>query len=95
MKITKKDVKAMFARFNKALGKKEAESFKDVGSLILEHNSTYGGYKIEEVLSESGGITHPFCDARLSSREMYYALYFACMALDYKERNQHVRDSNT
>ena len=38
-----------------------------VGTLCIDHNSVYGGYNVEEIANESGGVRHPFGDRRLKA----------------------------
>lgn len=79
MRYTKADIKGMFSRLVKAIGKRE-----DAGSsngLVLDYAPIYGGYVIEE-LGPDGGCSHPFGCMRRSAREMYLSMYMAAQALE-------------
>ena len=79
MRTTKADVKGMFSRLVKAMGKLE-----DAGSyngLVLDYAPIYGGYVIEE-LGPEGGCSHPFGCVRRSAREMYLSMHMTAQALE-------------
>ncbi len=79
MRYTKSDIKGMFSRLAKAMGKRE-----DGGSYngwYLDYAPIYGGYVIEELHPDSG-ISHPFGCLRRSAREMYLSMYMAANALE-------------
>ncbi len=86
MRYSKADVKGMFSRLVRAMGKRE-----DAGSydgLSLDYAPIYGGYVIEELHPDSG-INHPFGSLRRSAREMYLSMYMAANALeDLKYRKE-------
>lgn len=87
MKVTNQDVHGMFRRFLTAIDGKEAGRFDDHGMYSLDHNPTYGGYKIEQIELDSTGVSYPFVNIRLSAREMYYALLMACTAIDHTKKD--------
>lgn len=79
MKYTKAEVKAMFTRLCKALGKHE-----DAGAyngLVLDYVACYGGYVIEE-LGPNGSCNHPFGPQRRNAKEMYLSMYMTAQALE-------------
>ena len=82
MRTTKKEVENSFKAFIKAINGKVATSYNDVGAYDLDHNSTYGGYVIERVHNEHGGVSHPFGDTRRNASEMASTLWFAASAID-------------
>jgi hypothetical protein len=55
----------------------------EVGQWSLDHNSTYGGYIIVEML-ENGGQHHPLLNCRLNSIEMSNALDMALAVVRLK-----------
>jgi len=52
-----------------------------VGAWMLDHNSVYGGFVIEEMYNTGGGVTQPFGSMRRNAREFCDAVYFAENAL--------------
>lgn len=69
MIYTKQDAERSFDLLLKILGKEKAESYNDVGKYNLDYNSTYGGVLIEEIISSTGAVRHPFGAYRKSIRE--------------------------
>jgi hypothetical protein len=63
-----------------------ATSYNDVGAYRLDHNGIYGGWNIEEIVTDGGGIRHPFGAMRRNNRDMYDTLHFASDALWEKAR---------
>lgn len=55
-----------------------------VGAWHLDHNGTYGGYIVAEMVSEGGGESHPLGERRKSAREFCEAVYFAEQVLRVK-----------
>lgn len=88
MRITKKEVYGMFKRFLRAINEREATSYNDKGAYYLEHNGTYGGYMVAKCLCEAGSSDNPFLSKRLPAREMYEALYMACIAVEFYKGKQ-------
>lgn len=79
MKYTRKEVKGMFSRLCKALGKKE-----DAGSYSgwnLDYVACYGGYVIEE-LGPNGGCSHPYGTVRRSAKEMYLSMWMLAQQIE-------------
>lgn len=79
MRISKTEVRIMFQRLLKALGKKE-----DVGScdgLVLDYATKQGGYVIEELKPECV-CTHPFGSRRRTAKEMYLSMLMTAQALE-------------
>ena len=68
-RTTKKDVESQFNRLLYLFGKNKAESYKDVGAWYLDYIACYGGYVIQEVITDTGAITHPFDHTRRSAKE--------------------------
>lgn len=68
-RTTRKDVEGQFNRLLYLFNKRQARSYDDVGAWRLDYNSCYGGYVIEEIVTTSGGITHPFKCYRRSAAE--------------------------
>lgn len=78
-RTTKADIRGMFSRLVKAMGKKEDGG--NYNGLVLDYAPIYGGYVIEE-LGPEGGCSHPFCSTRRSAREMYLSMYMAAQAIE-------------
>lgn len=80
MRYTKSEVKGMFSRLCKALGKREdADSYN---GLVLDYSACYGGYVIEEVEPVYGSCSHPFGAMRRNAREMYLSMHMVAVALE-------------
>jgi hypothetical protein len=79
MRYTKSEVRGMFSRLVKAMGKKEDGG--NYNGLVLDYAPIYGGYVIEE-LGPEGGISHPFGSLRRSAKEMYLSMYMTALALE-------------
>jgi hypothetical protein len=84
-RITRKNVEGIFDVFLKSIGGRRAVDYKDVGAFRLDHNGIYGGYMIEHIVNEGGGISQPFGHTRRSAAEMWYTLSFAIDAMRYLE----------
>jgi len=76
-RITQSQVKSMFGLFLKAIGGRPAQSYNDVGGFLLDYNPTYGGYSIQRVSNQKGGVDEPFGAYKMKSSEFWYTLRFA------------------
>ena len=76
-RIGRKEVEKAFERLMSLLGKRPAKGYKDVGGWRLDANSTYGGYIVEEIVNEAGGITQPLGSMRMKAQAFYDACHFA------------------
>ncbi len=56
MRYTKRDATIAFERLCETKNKRVATSYNDVGAWQLDCNHMYGGYRIEEIVNDSGGI---------------------------------------
>lgn len=90
-RTTRKEVESKFAWLLEVIGGKQGESWNEVGSYRLDHNSTYGGYVIERVINEHGGVSRPFGDSRRGASDMWYAMDFA---IDVLRVYQKAQDAN-
>lgn len=90
MRITKSNVRGMFTRLVKAMGKKEGPILINdnadgvdhfPGGLMLDYAPIYGGYVIEQE-EENGGISNPFGSTRRSAKEMYLSMSMTAQALE-------------
>ena len=84
-RITIKHVRNYFPYFLKAIGKRAATSWKDVGGHILDYHSEYGGIVIVQ-MEEGGGRYHPFGSTRRTPREMLDAMHFAYDSIEVMKR---------
>lgn len=78
MRVTKAELKGMFSRLVKLLGKE---------NLALDHVACYGGYVVVEY-GEKGSESHPFGCRRRTLKEMYSSLEMAVEALELKRSQQ-------
>jgi len=76
-RITQKQVRQIFKAFCEQMGFRIAKSFNDLYAMRLDYNSVYGGYVIEKICNEHGGVSCPFGHARRSAREMTGCMFFA------------------
>ncbi len=70
----KSEVVGMFTRLVKALNEQN-------NGWYLDYIACYGGYVIEQNLSE-GGVSHPFGCMRRSAKEMYLSMYMAAQVAE-------------
>lgn len=84
-RITDKNVRNFFPIFAKAMGKRVAKAYNDVGAWRLDHDGMYG-YAIEEISNVGGGVSMPFGYTRRKASEMWYAMRFALDALAARKR---------
>lgn len=72
MPATKKqraNAEAAFDRLCRALKKRKAIAYNDVGGWSLDYADCYGGFNVEEVGTKTGGVRHPLGDRRMSADE--------------------------
>ena len=74
MKTTRKEVEGVFGFWVSCIGGRVATSYNDVGAYRLDHNSIYGGYTIERICNEGGGVSQPIGADRLSAYYFVAAL---------------------
>ena len=84
-RTTKKNIESSFTHFCDAFGFNKSQSWNDPG-LGLDHNSSYGGYVIEERSGSSGGVGHPFGSSRMKANAFYDALWFATRAMEHSKK---------
>ena len=77
---TKDDVKGMFVRLCRMMGKNISST--EVGGWSLDYQSEYGGFVIEQLENQSGGVSHPLREKRRSCVEMYWSMYMCICAID-------------
>ena len=94
-RYTHKDAEHAFERLCKALGKREAARYDDVGGWRLDYGGgqgmsigVYGGYVVEEIASEGGAIRMPLGYQRRNAREFCEAVYFAVSVLRAAEEGK-------
>lgn len=58
-----------------------------IGAWTLDHNSVYGGYRVEEICNEGGAIREPLLRQRLSGSEMLSAVNMAADAVALAAKN--------
>lgn len=75
-RTTRKHVESAFTHLCKALGKREAVDYKDVGGWRLDHLPGHG-WRIEEIINERGAVTEPFGSRRFSAAAFYDVCWFA------------------
>jgi len=86
MAISKKHNQAVFERLVDACGAHVAHGYNDVGGWRLDYNGLYGGYNIEEIANESGGVRQPFGATRMKAAVFADAMHFALRAIEYSKK---------
>ena len=81
-RTTKRQVKKAFEMLAEACGRHIAKKHNDVGGWTLDYNPIYGGYVIEEIMNEGGGVKHPFFSTRMTAANAYHAFHLARQAAD-------------
>ena len=79
------DIEEVFEYFLQSIGGRKATSFGDVGGYRLDYNSIYGGYVIERIVTDGGGVTRPFGDQRMTASAFCDCLWFARRAVSMAE----------
>ena len=65
---------------------KRAANWKEVGAWGLSEAGVYGGWVIQELCNEQGGIKHPFSSNRFRNREFFDILGYMRMSVDHMKR---------
>jgi hypothetical protein len=81
-RYTKNDAAAAFNRLVEMIGGRVAEKYNDVGAYRLDHAGVYGGFVIERIVNDGGGVSRPFGDMRRPAREFCYTINFALRVLE-------------
>lgn len=81
-RTTEAHVESAFKRLCAVTGHRVATSYNDVGAWRLDHNGSYGGFVVEEIIGTTGAVTRPLGDKRRSAREFYDAAWFAINAIE-------------
>ena len=87
MRTTKKEVYSVFQLWVKAIKSREAIDHKDVGAYRLDHNSVYGGWRVERICNERGGVEDVF-SMRLPAWEFVTALRMSMRTLEALRLNE-------
>ena len=85
-KVSRKLAHVRFTALCDALGQRVATDYNDVGAWQLDYLAPHG-YKIEEINSPTGGITHPFGTTRFKGREFYDLVSFTLRAIQIDRTN--------
>jgi hypothetical protein len=84
-RTTKADVRNAFDRLCVAMVKSQDCWLSDhkarVGAWYLDCAPTYGGYIINEMMNEGGGVCHPTTEYRVSGQEFVRTVRFALALL--------------
>ena len=73
MRTTRKMIEAKFRNVVEFAGGRVATSYNDIGGFQLDHNSVYGGWRIEQITSEGGGV-NTITHTRLPGGQFWAAL---------------------
>jgi hypothetical protein len=91
-RTTRKHVEGIFEIWVKSIGGKLANSYNDVGGYRLDYNGIYGGFKVEQIHNENGGVSdNVFSCYRMKASEMYRALYAAIESIRQYELNRKIK----
>jgi hypothetical protein len=84
VRTTKKEIESAFRVWLGAIGGKHATSYSDVGGYSLDHNTVYGGWRIEQITTDGGGVREVNY-GRMSNAEFKHALNLASESVrEYK-----------
>lgn len=78
-RVSIKVIRSQFRFLMDLIGCKVADSYNDVGAMRID--KAYGGYNIELICTESGGVSHPFGHRRRSAKEFSA---FLCSLQDWE-----------
>lgn len=90
-RTTKSQINSSFDHYLKAMGKRPATAYNDVGGWGLDYNPSYGGYVIYEVINKGGAQSHPLGSGRRSPSAFYDMLWFATRSLDARRSSRDPR----
>ena len=85
MRTKKEEVIKTFEQYCIAMNKREAQSYHDVGAWRLCYSGLYGGWLINEIDNESGGISGPLGYVRHTSKEFVALMRFAIESIRIKK----------
>jgi len=85
-RVTRKEVQATFRHWLSVIGHHEATSFHDVGAYRLDQNSSYGGWRIERIVNQHGGVSEVNY-GRMPGQQFINAMHFACASIGESQRN--------
>lgn len=85
-RTTRKTVETVFEYFLKAINGRKAKDYKDVDGYRLDYNPIYGGYVVEQIVNDGGGVSRPFGDRRRAPAEMVSTLNFVMEVLREKAK---------
>lgn len=74
MRVTKELINNRFKDFIESIGGRVATNATDTGGYYLDKG--YGGYVINKVINDLGGVTCPWGYRRMSAKELLYTLDF-------------------
>ena len=84
-RYTLKEVEGIVDEFMSMLDIPKARDCSDVGGWRLDYNPIYGGYVIEQIHNEFGGVEMPFGHSRKGAKELVETLWFARQAIRIME----------
>ena len=85
-RITRQQAQRAFENLCTAMGKTIAKNYNDVGAWQLDYVACYGGFNVEEIANEQGGVRQPFGSRRYKPTEFYELCWFAIRALEKTEK---------
>lgn len=68
--------------------KKDGKLKAKIGCWDIDCNPIYGGCVIEEMMSEGGGVDHPFGPRRRKPTEFCDTINFAIRVMEYRKRKR-------
>ena len=87
MRTSKKEIESAFRVWLGAVGGHYATSYSDVGGYALDHNTVYGGWCIEQVVTDGGGVREVNY-GRMPGAEFKHALNLASESVREYKANQ-------
>ena len=87
-RATRTEVNEVFELFCKAIGKRVAATYNDIGAWTLDYAKKCGGYVIYQIINERGAKETPLGDQRYSATELVERMRFALRWLEQKDRDK-------
>jgi len=92
-RITRKQLEARISTLNEMLGnnpepytrQEDGKFIANIGTLYI--SGAYGGYCVNRIGTDCGGVTTPIWEGHISAREAYDQICAFMRGLDYRQRN--------
>ena len=92
-RITRKNLESRIDTLNLMLGNNPATFTRQDGGKLVANIGTlylsgaYGGYCVNRICNENGGVTTPIWEGHIPARDAYDRICAFMRGLDYRQRN--------